>query len=47
MRQLKSFNFIQTVTTMAAVYAVLGAIAGVLFSWEGSRAAVSWQRLAR
>ena len=31
MRQLKSFNVIQTATTMAAVYAVIGAIAGVLF----------------
>ena len=30
-RQLKSFNVIQTATTMAAVYAVIGAIAGVLF----------------
>jgi hypothetical protein len=31
MRQLRSFNVIQTATTMAAVYAVIGAIAGVLF----------------
>jgi hypothetical protein len=35
MRQLKSFNVIQTATTMAAVYAVLGAIAGVLFFLGG------------